>query len=160
MPTLSLNLHYTWKPVEAAPGRPYRYPKELPEAAREALDVPAIYRWNLFDDEPGDQRTYSFGETDSLARRLYAYRNPGSEKGDVVKVKAKLVEAVTFGTAAQLEMLLLDPFDLGGKQMSQAGLRNRNLRKMLLALFITLHESAGDTVWNLQSAPDPRDLLR
>lgn len=161
MTDLIFTLSHRWEPVESAAGKPYRYPEETTEYLRSKWGGPAVYRWNVYRAEPGDLRTYSVGETDRLANRIYQYRNPTRDLHACVRIKMLLMDAKMDGNQARLETLVLDRFECGEVTLKAEGLKDRDVRKLLVQMISFWHERRGDTLWSPDApAVNVRDLLR
>jgi hypothetical protein len=161
MADLTLTLSHSWEPVESAPGRAYRYPEETSEFLRSRWNRPAVYRWNVYKDEPGDLRTYAIGETDRLANRIYQYRNPTRELQACVRIKMLLMDAKMDGRQTRLEALAVERIACGEVLLSQESLSDRAVRKLLVQILSFWHERRGDTLLSPDApAVNVRDLLR
>ncbi len=161
MADLVLSLSHSWQPVESVAGKPYRYPDETTDYLRSRWDGPAIYRWNVFENEPGDLQTYVVGETDRLANRIYQYRNPTRDLQACVRIKKLLMDAKMDGHQARLEVLSLDGLSCGEIILKPQALSDRAVRKLIVQVLTFWHERRGDTLWS-PDAPvvNVRDLLR
>ena len=145
---MDVSVNHNWIPVDNRPGVPYCFPQPLPKGFRGKWSVPAIYRWVVFRDHPGDLRRLYIGETDQLGRRIYGYLNPGVSQFTNQRIKARFEDEISSGCKVVLEVLHFDPFALQGISISEADLADKAVRRMLENLFVVFFTRSGYQVLN------------
>ena len=145
---LNIQLGYQWRPVESTAGVRYMFPEQITRSFPAIWKAPAVYRWVLFRDEPGDQPILYVGETDRLARRIKQYVDPGPTQKTNLRVNAHFTEEMKKGFHVALDVLEFEPFRLGAVTVSQDDLRDKFLRRLLENLLAFHYSQAGITVLN------------
>jgi len=143
---LSISLHYAWRPVENKSGAPYLYPDGSGIAAER--DGPAVYRWVIYEKQPGDLKRLYIGEAELLSRRVYGYLNPGPSQQTNIRLKARFEEEMKADNKVTLETLEFEPFDMAGVSISMQDLADKRVRRFLEGLFTLLYSRSGYTVLN------------
>src|SRR5450756_646646 len=145
---MRVELDHEWVPVQTAPGVPYRFPQELTPHFRTVYAGPAVYRWVVYQQEPGDLRRLYVGEADQLPRRLYHYLHPGPSQQTNQRLNAEFVKETQAGRSVTLEVLQFKPFQFRDALFSMADLEDKMVRRFLENLFSMYFTKVGYTVLN------------
>jgi hypothetical protein len=145
---MKIILEYEWVPVESAPSVLYLFPEEISSHLRVNWDGPAVYRWVVFDQEPGDLRRLYVGETELLPRRIYGYLNPGPSQFTNLRLKGEFEKELRDQHRVTLEVLSFAPFSIESVPISMDDLSDKTLRRFLENLFATYYSKSGYTVLN------------
>lgn len=137
-----------WTAVENAPGVQYSFPEKMSRHFRECWDGPAIYRWVVFDQVPGDLRRLYVGEAEQLPRRVFGYLNPGPTQRTNQRLNELFQQELRNGHNITLEVLALDPFDLDGFPITVQDLADKQVRRLLEDTFVVYYSKAGYTLLN------------
>ena len=145
---MDISLDHKWLPVEGEPGVPYLFPEPLPKRFRAKYGMPAIYRWVVYHESPGDLRRLYIGETEKLGRRIYGYLNPGPSQFTNIRIKGRFENEINSGHKVALEALRFEPFAFQGIDISEPDLADKAVRRMLESLFVVYFTRAGYAVLN------------
>jgi hypothetical protein len=148
MDCIELGLNFEWTGVESSPGVCYLFPQEVSKHLKTRFDGPAVYRWNLFLDRPGDLGVFYVGEADLLPRRLYHYLHPGPSQQTNKRLKQEFQERSERGQKIMLEVLSFSPFDFGNHSFGMDDLGNKHLRRFLEAWLTMYHLSCEHELLN------------
>lgn len=145
---MNILFQYDWIPVEIRPSQRYFFPGEINSYFRENWGGPAIYRWVVFEHEPGDLRHLYVGEAESLPRRIYGYLNPGPTQRTNQRLKAAFEQQISRGRKVVLDVLNFDPFEIEGVAIAIGDLENKWVRRFLEGLFTMYYSRSGYSVLN------------
>ncbi|MCE2463190.1 MAG: hypothetical protein J4F46_04640 [Dehalococcoidia bacterium] len=145
---MNIALRYNWTPVENVPDVPYHFPQEVSQHLRDSWRGPAIYRWIVFQQKPGNLQQFYVGETDLLHRRIYQYLNPRPTQLTNQSLNAGFKKELEDGRKVILEALCFEPFNLEDISISMADLTDKWVRRFLENLFIVYYSKSGYTVLN------------
>ena len=140
-------IQFEWLPVEVEPGVPYLFPNPLSRHVHSTCKGPALYRWNVFRQTPGDLRVFYVGEAVQLVRRLRNYLRPGSLQ-TAGRINAELSAVVEAGKSVMLERLSFSPFSLSGRTVTPDDLEDRHIRRFIESWLILHHICCGHRVLN------------
>ena len=149
MNTLNLKLEYEWRPVEGELGKPYRFPNALTSHLKAQAASPAVYRWVIYHEEPGDLRKLYIGETEQLSRRIYHYLKPGPSQQTNLRMNALFLEEISRGNKVCLDTLDFEPFRVNDHEVTMNSLENKTIRRFVEHLLAFQYATAGDEVFNL-----------
>ena len=145
---MNIALKYKWIPVENQPGVRYQFPEEISSYFRANWNGPAVYRWIVFQQEPGDLWQLYVGETELLPRRIYGYLNPGPSQRTNQRLKAKFEEGLRNGYKVTLEVLSFESFSFESISISMDDLTDKVVRRFLESLFTIYYSKSRYTVLN------------
>jgi len=145
---VNIALKYKWIPVENQPGVHYQFPEEISSHFRANWNGPAVYRWIVFQQEPGDLRQLYVGETELLPRRIYGYLNPGPSQRTNQRLKAEFEKELSNGHKVILEVLSFESLSIEGISISMGDLTDKMVRRVLESLFTMYYSKSGYIVLN------------
>jgi hypothetical protein len=148
MDRIELGLNFEWTAVESSPNVCYLFPQEINSHLRTRFGGPAVYRWNLFLERPGDIGVFYVGEAALLPRRLRNYLRGHKSQPTASRLNKELHERTEKGQKAMLEVLSFTPFSIGGQSFGMGDLRNKHFRRFLEAWLTMYHLSCGHELLN------------
>ncbi len=148
MEQVDIRFHYYWRSVESQPDVKYYFPEKISRHLRAHWSWPAVYRWVVFQSEPGDLKQLYIGEAKILSRRIGNYLNPGRTQQTSQRLNRVFTEEVNNGRKVIMEVLEFETFDTGAISISPADLDNVKVRRFLEGLFILHYQNKGYKVLN------------
>ncbi len=145
---MKIELDHEWIPVQVSPEQRYIFPCAVTPYLRDAFSGPAIYRWVVYEREPGDLRRLYVGEADQLPRRLYHYLHPGPSQQTNLRLNAEFLRETQAGRSVTLEVLRFKPFEFEGANFSMGDLEDKLVRRFLENLFGAYFSKIGHVVLN------------
>ena len=78
MNPFQIKLTYEWQPVLLRENVEYLFPMAISPFMRTRYKGPAVFKWEIYQNIPGDKKLVYIGEAQELCpKRLYGYLNPG-----------------------------------------------------------------------------------
>jgi len=151
-----LDIDYAWEPIQASPGRVYRYPTPLSSHMRKAYSRTAIYRWAVYRNPSNTHPNAVYvGETENLVQRLGGYLHPGPSQQTNKRVKKFLDQEVAKESTVSFELLRFEDFHIITDEQAQCGplvsplrLSNPFIRKMMENFAIIVHDPVHCEILN------------
>jgi hypothetical protein len=147
---LALRFDYEWVPVLLEENQEYLFPEKISPYMRKSYRHPAIYRWNIFKNKPGDERLVYIGEAQQLCpQRIYGYLNPGPTQKTNQRMKEEFLEYSDKGYKIGLEVLRFSNARFGDFTIAQDDLSDKHVRRFMEELMIVLSDREGFKILNL-----------
>lgn len=145
---MAVSFDYRWKPVLDRDGHHYLFPRPIDALNAEDAERPAVYRWVVFREQPGDLKRLYVGEAEVLSRRIRGYINPGATQKTNIRMKAEFEKEIEAGKGVTLQTLYFEPFELNGVRLEMGMLGDKRVRRLLEGLFVVYYSQLGYAVLN------------
>ena len=146
--TVNIAPEYKWVTVESKPGVPYKFPDAVSPYVSSTWNGPAIYRWLVYQDSPGDMNKLYIGEAELLRRRIYHYLKPGPSQTTNIRLNALFQEERLKGYQITLDVLEFAPCSIDNVSITMDDLKDKMVRRLLENLLIVYYARSGFTVLN------------
>lgn len=146
---IKLVFSFRWIPVFANEGEEYHFPDKTTLYMRSKYKCPAIYRWNIYQNQPGDKKTFYIGETELFSRRIGHYLKPHGSQQTNKRIREKIDKYLADGFKIKLEMLYVVELQIGKITHTTSDLVNKHLRQCIEELLVTMYQNKGYSLLNL-----------
>ena len=150
---VELQFTYYWRPVlknNSEEYEEYYFPEKITLFMKNNYKYPAIYRWNIFKNNPEDKKLIYIGETQELCpRRINGYLNPGSSQQTNKRIKEKFQNYLKDGYKIRLEILKFDNIKVGNFTLTNEDLQDKHVRCFLEELMIVVYKQKRFKILNL-----------
>lgn len=146
---VSLCIACEWRPVLGEGGEFHEYPRPLPRG-HHCARLAAVYRWNVFDTQPGDLMICYVGEAQRLGRRVAHYVNPGPTQETNLRLSRVFREHIEDGHHIGLDLLIITEGSIDGRDLQMADLADGHLRRAVEQIVTWQHLRDGWTLLNAQ----------
>ena len=150
MNELKVNLPHRWETVLADTEKEYFFPEQITQLMKNWYKQPAIYRWNIYKNEPEDQKIIYIGEAKQLCpQRINHYLNPGRDQQTNKRIKEIFQNYSHQGFKIRLETLQFDRIAVGDFSLTKDDISDKHIRRFIEELLITYYRRKGFTILNL-----------
>lgn len=139
---------HRWVSVDSDSSDRYRFPDPLGSRIRKTWAGPAVYRWLVYRQQPGDVKRVYIGETEQLPRRIDGYRNPGPTQQTNKRIRAEFESQMLSGLHIALDVLTFEPFTVFGTPITMTDLADKHVRVLLESIFVIHYSRNGYVVLN------------
>ena len=147
---IKVEFAYQWKPVLIEVDKEYYFPKRITQFMRKTYNHPAIYRWNIFRNEPDDEKLIYIGEAQELCpQRINGYLNPGPSQQTNKRIKEKLQGYLDKGFKIGLEILRFDNIKIENFALTNNDLNDKHVRRFVEELMVIIYKQKGFQILNL-----------
>lgn len=81
MHNIKVEVTYQWISILKGEGEKYYFPERITSFMRSNSRQPPIYRWDVFRDNPEDEKLIYIGEAQELcSQQINGYLNPGPSR--------------------------------------------------------------------------------
>lgn len=144
----SIAIDISWDMVFDRNHNPYNFPNSV-TAFDAKYKNPVIYRWNIYDNNPGDKKLIYIGETEILTRRINGYINPGPTQQTNKRIKGLFDAHIGNKSKVCIEILRIDKFTFGDIEIGNSDLIDKHVRKTIEGILILFYAKKGWKVLNL-----------
>jgi hypothetical protein len=150
MHELQIKLTYEWQPVLLREGVEYLFPMDISPFMRARYKTPAVFKWDIFQKNPGDKKLVYIGEAQELCpKRLYGYINPGATQMANKKVNTDFRNYLKEKMKVGLQICRIQEIHLGGNVLDMSAFSDKHLRRLVVEASIVEHQKKGFTVVDL-----------
>lgn len=150
MYNIKVEFTYQWEPMLREEGKEYHFPERITAFMRGRYKHPAIYRWNIFRNEPEDEKLIYIGEAQELCpQRLNGYLNPGPSQQTNQRIKKEFQEYLDNGFKIGLEILRFDNITIGNFALTNTNLNDKHARRFIEELMIIIYKQKEFQILNL-----------
>ena len=150
MHELQIKLTYEWKPVYLREGVEYLFPMAISPFMRAKYKTPAVFKWDIFQKNPGDRKLVYIGEAQELCpKRLYGYLNPGASQLANKKVNTDFRGYLKENLKIGLEICHIREIQLGQDVLDMSSLSDKHLRRLVSEALMVDYVKKGFTVIDL-----------
>jgi hypothetical protein len=147
---LKMELEYVWQPAYLREKVEYLFPLDISPYMRNRYKGPAVFRWEVFQKEPGDKKLVYVGEAQELCpKRLYGYLNPGPTQQSNRKVNTDFRNYLKEKLNIRLDVLDLRELNIPGLTAGPNSLQDKYIRRLLVNALILEHRQQGYNVIDL-----------
>ncbi|OHB72720.1 MAG: hypothetical protein A2W23_04200 [Planctomycetes bacterium RBG_16_43_13] len=145
---------YKWEAASANGVDSYFFPDEITKYMKEKYRHPAIYRWDIFKDEPDDMKTIYVGETNKLCNRVGQYLKPGKAQQTDKELNKKFHRYIAEGCNVRLEILQFDEIKIGDSTFNYSDISKSEedfgkfFRWFVEDLMVVIYKKKGFNVLN------------
>ena len=150
MNKLKVEFAYQWGPILIDDSRGYLFPEKITPFMKSRYKHSAIYRWNIFRKEPGDEKLIYIGEAQELGpQRINGYLNPGPSQQTNKRIKEEFQGYLENGFKIGLDILQFDEIRIEDFTLTNNDLRDKHVRRFVEELLITIYKQKGFKILNL-----------
>ncbi len=128
----------------------YLFPQPLTSYMKQEYKQPAIYRWNVFREEPGDEKLIYIGEAQKLCpQRINNYLNPGPSQQTSKRINREFQNYLKKGMKIRLEILRFGDVEIGDFVIAKDEVQEKHVRRFIEELMVVIFRKKGYRVLNL-----------
>jgi hypothetical protein len=147
MDDMQIHFNYYWETVFLRENVEYSFPVAVSPFMRTKYKEPAVFKWEIYQKNPGDRKMVYIGEAPELCpRRIYGYLNPGSTQIANKKINAEFRGYLKDNLKIKLEVCRIHEITFGGTVHDMTSFGDRHFRRLVLESMIIEHEKRGYTV--------------
>ncbi len=150
MTELQIKLTCEWQTVYLRENVEYLFPMAISPFMRAKYKVPAVFKWDIYQNTPGDKKLVYIGEAQELCpKRLYGYLNPGPTQLANKKVNDDFRRYLREKLKIGLEICQVKEIHLGDFVLEAGALAEKHVRRLVTEALIVEHTKRGITVVDL-----------
>jgi hypothetical protein len=150
MNDLQIKLTYEWQAVYLRENIEYLFPLAISPFMRAKYKTSAVFKWDIYQKTPGDQKLVYIGEAQELCpKRLYGYLNPGLTQQANKKVNDDFRGYLKEKLKIRLEICQVKEIHFGDLVLDADALTEKHVRRMVAEVLIVEHIKRGITVVDL-----------
>ena len=147
---VKVDFAYQWKPILIEMDKEYYFPEKITPFMRKTYKHPAIYRWNIFRNEPDDEKLIYIGEAQELfPLRIKGYLKPGPSQQTNKRIKEKFQVYLDKGFKIGLEILRFDNIKIENFALTNNDLNDKHVRRFIEELMLIIYKQKGFQILNL-----------
>jgi hypothetical protein len=147
--SIEMELVFDWIPVPIEDGTEYHFPQSITALMRQQYRAPAIYRWHVYQNQPGDLRIAYIGETHRLCPdRINGYLFPGPSQMTNLRLNAEFKSHASAGRRIRLEVLTMETLRVDNIRMTVGDLADADVRRTVEKVLTIHYWTQGWTLLN------------
>ena len=128
----------------------YLFPMAVSPFMRTRYKGPAVFKWEIFQKNPGDKKLVYIGEAPEFCpRRLYGYLNPGPTQHANKKINTEFKGYLKENLKIKLDICRIQDMSFGGAMLDIKAFENKHFRRLVVESMIIDHEKRGFTIADL-----------
>jgi len=150
MDQLQVRVAYEWQSVFLREKVEYLFPMAISPFMRAACRGPAVFRWDIFQNTPGDRKMVYIGEAQELCpKRLYGFLNPGPTQQSNKKINTEFRGYLREKLKIKLDVCNIREIAFGGSTLGSEALSDKYIRRFIVGTMIIEHKNRGFTIMDL-----------
>jgi hypothetical protein len=150
MDQLQIQFDYQWDPIFLRENVEYLFPMSVSPFMRTRYKGPAVFRWEVFQKNPGDKKLVYIGEAPEFCtRRLYSFLNPGPTQAANKKVNTEFNAYLKENLKIRLDICRVQDINFGGTLLDTKAFADKHYRRLVVEAMIIDHIKRGFTVADL-----------
>jgi hypothetical protein len=150
MRELQIKLIYEWQAVYLRENTEYIFPMAISPYMRSRYKSPALFKWDIFQNNPGDKKLVYIGECQELCpQRLYSYLNPGPTQLANKKVNTDFRNYLKENLHIRLAICQFQEIKFEESLLDSGALTDKHIRRLLSEALIVEHRKTEFTVVDL-----------
>jgi hypothetical protein len=147
---LQIKLTYEWQIVYLRENVEYLFPMAISPYMRSKYKAPAVFKWDIYQNKPGDKKLVYLGEAQELCpKRLYGYLNPGQTQLANKKVNTEFRSYLKEKLNIRLQVCQIQEIYFKESLLEISAFNDKHVRRMVLEALIVEHMKRGVTVVDL-----------
>jgi hypothetical protein len=150
MDQFQIKLTYEWESVLLRENVAYLFPLAISPFMRNRYKGPAVFKWDIYQNNPGDKKLVYIGEARELCpQRLYGYLNPGPTQLANKKINTEFRGYLKEKWKIKLDICHIQEMILGTSVFDVKALGDKHLRRLVAEAMIIEHCKRGFNVMEL-----------
>ena len=150
MNQIQIGFSYEWQAVFSRERVEYLFPMAITPFMRTRYQVPAIFRWDIYQRTPEDKKLVYIGDAQELCpKRLYGYLNPGPTQQTNKRVNTEFRGYLKEKLNIKLDICNIHELTFEGSMLENKALDDRYVRRLIVDAMIIEHKKRGFTVLDL-----------
>jgi hypothetical protein len=147
MEVLQIKITYEWQPVLLREKVDYLFPMAITPFMRTKYKEPAIFKWDVYQKNPGDKKLVYIGDAQELCpKRLYGYLNPGPTQKTNQKINTEFRGYLKEKLSIGLHMCNIREIVYKDSVLGKEALDEKYMRLMIVNAMTLEHKNKGFTV--------------
>jgi len=128
-------------------GTAYTFPDRFTRFFREKYSVPAVYRWRVLKNQPGDKEPIYIGEAEELPKRIQRVRTPSKTAKDTDtnrRLHQIFQQFLSQGRKIVIDVADVDPFEMNGVRFGGDTMGDLFKRRAVENILLALAQKSGE----------------
>ncbi len=142
------DISFQWRSaVVQENGNAYNFPDKFTRFFREKYSVPAVYRWRVLKNQPGDREAIYIGEAEQLPRRVQRVRTPSKaakDTGTNKRLHQIFQQFLSRGRTIVVDVADIDSFEVNGVRFGLDTMGDPFKRRAMENILLALAQKSGE----------------